>query len=79
MGSNKCRGPFIAPDASCSDGLERKITTRRDYGNSWKRHIIARGRLEEAIAGSVSRSVLRRVNVPVLLVKLPDGNWVEES
>ncbi len=34
----------------------------------------ARGRLEEAVSGSVSRSVLRRVNVPVLLVKLPDGN-----
>lgn len=32
-----------------------------------------RGRLEEAVSGSVSRSVLRRVNVPVLLVKLPDG------
>jgi nucleotide-binding universal stress UspA family protein len=31
----------------------------------------ARGRLEEAIAGSVSRSVLRKVQVPVLLVKLP--------
>jgi nucleotide-binding universal stress UspA family protein len=31
----------------------------------------ARGRLEEAIAGSVSRSVLRKVHVPVLLVKLP--------
>lgn len=34
----------------------------------------ARGRLEEAVSGSVSRSVLRRINVPVLLVKLPDGN-----
>ena len=32
----------------------------------------ARGRLEEAIAGSVSRSVLRRTHVPVLLVRLPD-------
>jgi len=31
----------------------------------------ARGRLEEAVAGSVSKSVLRKVNVPVLLVKLP--------
>lgn len=34
----------------------------------------ARGRLEEAVSGSVSRSVLRKVNVPVLLVKLPGGN-----
>lgn len=31
-----------------------------------------RGRLEEAIVGSVSRSVLRRTNVPVLLVRLPE-------
>jgi nucleotide-binding universal stress UspA family protein len=31
-----------------------------------------RGRLEEAIVGSVSRSVLRRANVPVLLVRLPE-------
>jgi nucleotide-binding universal stress UspA family protein len=31
-----------------------------------------RGRLEEAIVGSVSRSVLRRANVPVLLIKLPE-------
>ncbi len=31
----------------------------------------ARGRLEEAVAGSVSRSVLRKVDVPVLLVRLP--------
>ena len=32
-----------------------------------------RGRLEEAIVGSVSRSVLRRTKVPVLLVRLADG------
>jgi nucleotide-binding universal stress UspA family protein len=31
-----------------------------------------RGRLEEAIIGSVSRSVLRRTDVPVLLVRLPE-------
>jgi nucleotide-binding universal stress UspA family protein len=31
-----------------------------------------RGRLEEAIVGSVSHSVLRRVHVPVLLVRLPE-------
>jgi nucleotide-binding universal stress UspA family protein len=31
-----------------------------------------RGRLEEAIMGSVSRSVLRRAQVPVLLVRLPE-------
>jgi nucleotide-binding universal stress UspA family protein len=31
-----------------------------------------RGRLEEAILGSVSRSVLRRSKVPVLLVPLPE-------
>jgi nucleotide-binding universal stress UspA family protein len=31
-----------------------------------------RGRLEEAIIGSVSRSVLRRTHVPVLLVRLPE-------
>jgi nucleotide-binding universal stress UspA family protein len=31
-----------------------------------------RGRLEEAIVGSISRSVLRRATVPVLLIKLPD-------
>ncbi|HSO63140.1 MAG TPA: universal stress protein [Desulfobacterales bacterium] len=31
-----------------------------------------RGRLEEAIIGSVSRSVLRRSKVPVLLVRLPE-------
>jgi nucleotide-binding universal stress UspA family protein len=31
-----------------------------------------RGRLEEAIIGSVSRSVLRRCKVPVLLVRLPE-------
>lgn len=31
-----------------------------------------RGRLEEAIVGSVSRSVLRRTKVPVLLVRLPE-------
>jgi nucleotide-binding universal stress UspA family protein len=31
-----------------------------------------RGRLEEAIVGSVSRSVLRRATVPVLLIKLPE-------
>jgi nucleotide-binding universal stress UspA family protein len=31
-----------------------------------------RGRLEEAIVGSVSRSVLRRAKVPVLLVRLPE-------
>jgi nucleotide-binding universal stress UspA family protein len=31
-----------------------------------------RGRLEEAIVGSVSRSVLRRSRVPVLLVRLPE-------
>jgi nucleotide-binding universal stress UspA family protein len=34
----------------------------------------ARGRLEEAVSGSVSRSVLRKVHVPVLLVKLPEEN-----
>jgi nucleotide-binding universal stress UspA family protein len=34
----------------------------------------ARGRLEEAIAGSVSRSVLRKVDVPVLLVRLPENS-----
>lgn len=34
----------------------------------------ARGRLEEAVSGSVSRSVLRKVKVPVLLVKMSDGN-----
>jgi nucleotide-binding universal stress UspA family protein len=33
----------------------------------------ARGRIEEAVLGSVSRSVLRKVDVPVLLVKLPAG------
>ena len=32
----------------------------------------SRGRLEEAIIGSVSRSVLRRSKVPVLLVRLPE-------
>jgi nucleotide-binding universal stress UspA family protein len=32
-----------------------------------------RGRLEEAIMGSVTRSVLRRAKVPVLLVRLPDN------
>jgi nucleotide-binding universal stress UspA family protein len=31
-----------------------------------------RGRLAEAIFGSVSRSVLRRSTIPVLLVRLPD-------
>ena len=31
----------------------------------------AKGRLEEAVAGSVSRSVLRKTDVPVLMVKLP--------
>ncbi|MEJ5359517.1 MAG: universal stress protein [Desulfobacterales bacterium] len=31
-----------------------------------------RGRLEEAVIGSVSRSVLRRSKVPVLLIRLPD-------
>jgi nucleotide-binding universal stress UspA family protein len=34
----------------------------------------ARGRLEAAVSGSVSRSVLRKVHVPVLLVKLPEGS-----
>ena len=34
----------------------------------------ARGRLAEAVSGSVSRSVLRNVHVPVLLVKLPESN-----
>ena len=33
----------------------------------------AKGRLEEAVAGSVSRSVLRKTDVPVLLVKLPEN------
>jgi nucleotide-binding universal stress UspA family protein len=33
-----------------------------------------RGRLAEAISGSVSRSVLRKVEVPVLLVKLPEND-----
>jgi nucleotide-binding universal stress UspA family protein len=32
----------------------------------------AKSRLETAVAGSVSRSVLRRVEVPVLLVRLPE-------
>jgi nucleotide-binding universal stress UspA family protein len=31
-----------------------------------------RGRLEEAISGSVSRSVLRRTHIPVLMVRLPE-------
>lgn len=31
-----------------------------------------RGRLEEAVTGSVSRSVVRRAKVPVLLVRLPE-------
>jgi nucleotide-binding universal stress UspA family protein len=31
-----------------------------------------RGRLEEAIVGSVSRSVLRRAKAPVLLIRLPE-------
>jgi nucleotide-binding universal stress UspA family protein len=31
-----------------------------------------RGRLEEAIVGSVSRSVLRRAKMPVLLIRLPE-------
>jgi nucleotide-binding universal stress UspA family protein len=31
-----------------------------------------KGRLEEAVAGSISRSVLRKTEVPVLLVKLPE-------
>jgi nucleotide-binding universal stress UspA family protein len=31
-----------------------------------------RGRLEEAVIGSVSRSVLRRAKAPVLLVRLPE-------
>ena len=34
----------------------------------------ARGRMEEAIMGSVTRSVLRRIGVPVLLVRLEQGN-----
>jgi nucleotide-binding universal stress UspA family protein len=34
----------------------------------------ARGRRGEAVPGCVSRSVLRKVNVPVLLVKLPGGH-----
>jgi len=34
----------------------------------------AKGRLEAALAGSVSRSVLRKVDVPVFLVKLPEGS-----
>jgi nucleotide-binding universal stress UspA family protein len=33
-----------------------------------------KGRLETAIAGSVSRSVLRKTEVPVLLVKLPEDS-----
>jgi nucleotide-binding universal stress UspA family protein len=33
----------------------------------------AKGRLETALTGSVSRSVLRKVDVPVLMVKLPEG------
>lgn len=32
------------------------------------------GRLAEAVSGSVNRSVLRNVHVPVLLVKLPEDN-----
>lgn len=32
----------------------------------------AKGRLEEAVTGSISRSVLRKTEVPVLLVKLPE-------
>ena len=32
----------------------------------------AKGRMAAAVAGSVSRSVLRRANVPVLLVRLPE-------
>lgn len=32
-----------------------------------------RGRLEEVVTGSVSRSVLRKIDVPVLLVKLHDS------
>jgi nucleotide-binding universal stress UspA family protein len=35
-----------------------------------------RGRLEEAIIGSVSRSVLRRCKVPVLLVRLPEQGGI---
>jgi nucleotide-binding universal stress UspA family protein len=35
-----------------------------------------RGRLEEAIIGSVSRSVLRRSKVPVLLVRLPEQGGI---
>jgi nucleotide-binding universal stress UspA family protein len=34
----------------------------------------AKGRLEAAVAGSVSRSVLRKTEVPVLLVKLPEDS-----
>lgn len=34
----------------------------------------ARGRIEGAVMGSVSRRVLRKVDVPVLMVKLPEGN-----
>jgi len=34
----------------------------------------AKGGLEAALAGSVSRSVLRKVDVPVFLVKLPEGS-----
>ncbi len=32
----------------------------------------AKGRMEEAVTGSISRSVLRKTEVPVLLVKLPE-------
>lgn len=34
----------------------------------------ARGRMEKAVMGSVTRSVLRRIGVPVLLVRLEQGN-----
>jgi nucleotide-binding universal stress UspA family protein len=33
-----------------------------------------KGRLEAVVAGSVSRSVLRKADVPVLLVKLPESS-----
>lgn len=32
-----------------------------------------KGRLEEAVTGSISRSVLRKAEVPVLLVRLPEN------
>lgn len=70
-GTNRTSDEIVVTRGDVVDGIVNEARSRQIDLIVMGYH--AKGRLEAAVAGSVSRSVLRKVDVPVFLVKLPEG------